>query len=169
MSSNVAEQEKAELFPTAEGRQVQEHLSVSEPQRSSLRAIPPMHLLAHHGSRQDWKSQCGTGLLLNTPSCSRCTLSLTPTLPVLHLHKKSMVAFSWSWLCPAKLVPKLMDSPQPYLWRIQLAPRCCSSEQGGYWLQDHREEATDFGKTSLGKPEKNVAVLLSLLLGNSWV
>lgn len=122
---------KQSYLPLQNGDRLRRQLP--EPQRSSLRTIPPIHHSAHHGlqPRLEEPVLVGHECTWTLHLAPRAPCHLTLTLPVLHLHKKSMAVPSWSWVWPAKFVPKLMDSPQPYLWRIQLAPRGSSSVQGG--------------------------------------
>lgn len=166
VSSNVAEQEKAELFPTAEGRQAQEQLSVSEPQRSSLRAVPPMHLLAHHGFRQDWKSQCWWDRTAAEHSI------FLQVHPVINPHPSSATPAQEKHGCPLKIMalacqmcPQIDGQSTALPMKDPAHTKVLQLWAGWALAVDCGEEGTEFGKTSLGKPEKNVALLLSLLFG----
>lgn len=145
MSSKGTEQDKAALFPIAEtglGRQLSAGWGWN-PRGAASGLSPLVHHFAHHGLQPRLEERVCLHPRLEEPvlagqdCCWTLHLApsapchLTPSLPVLHLHEKSMVALLGSWVWPAKFVPKLMGSPQRYLWRTQLTPRCCGSEQSG--------------------------------------
>lgn len=125
-------QSRTKLFPIAEtrlGRQLPAGWG-QNPRGAASGLFPSVHHFTHHGLQPRLEEQvclqprleepvlvvqdcCWTPHLAPSAPCH-----LTPSLPVLHLRKKSMVPLLWLWGWPAKFgLPKLMDSPQCYLRR----------------------------------------------------
>lgn len=162
----MAEQEKAELSPTAEWRQAQEAAArTPEEQPKDYSPNPP--LSPPWPPAKTGRASIGrTGVHLNTSPCSTCTLSFNPYPP-------SAAPAQEKHGCPLMIVglacqicPQIDGQPTALSMKD---PTCTKGLQLCAGWQDGREEASGFGKNSLLGSQRRMwwSYCLSFL-GNSW-